>query len=121
MNAPTIVCKKCSVATLLSTWTSSKDGVLDCPNCWCPHTVDELEAQTQKPATSPMQATSMKIKYGAAVTVPHPSRSFANSRPTIEIELDCHPDDRDATFNFMKDWVHTAIKAAIQELHGMQS
>lgn len=118
-----IKCIKCDEVSDLFTWeVGGKDPTLRaCPNCWHWHTEKELTDRQSPPtvAESPKLSGAIRITYGASVTVPHPTKSFANSKPSLEVSAECQEADKDAALEALKAWVHTGIRAVIQQLHEM--
>lgn len=60
----------------------------------------------------------MKIRYGASMTVPHPTIPYANVKPTLEVEMECD-DDKEVVLARLKDFVHQSLHEAVIELQNV--
>lgn len=61
----------------------------------------------------------MTVRYGASLTLPHPTVPYANVKPTLELEVQCDEADRDEVLAKLKQFVHLALGEAAAELHSL--
>lgn len=60
--------------------------------------------------------SKVTIRYGASLTVPNASIPYSNVKPTLELELEVDPVDRDEAFAQLRQWVHDGLAIAVDEL-----